>query len=189
MAGCTTAPKTEAGKDKLADNVDTTMTRLHQEDPSLQPFLDHSAAYVVFPRVGKGAFIVGGARGRGILYENGMAAGYADLTQASVGAQAGAQAYALVVAFENPTDVARFKTGKFTFAANSSAVALKSGAARTAKFQDGTVVFNYPLVGGMVEAAIGGQSLTYVPMEQDRANRTMDNNRMDRPATRPADMR
>jgi lipid-binding SYLF domain-containing protein len=113
---------------------------------------------------------VGGAYGRGIVYEGGAQVGWADLSEASVGAQVGGQQYALIVAFENKTDVDRFKSGKFTLGGNASAVALKSGVAKSTRFQDGTAVFVYPLAGGMVEATVAGKSLTYVPMTGDRAN-------------------
>ncbi len=162
-AGCETAPKTEAGKENLEATVEATLARLRVMDPSLQPFLDKSAGYVIFPSVGKGGLIVGGSYGRGIVYEGGVPIGYSDISQATVGAQVGAQKFAEVIAFETKLDLDRFKTGKFAFAANASAVAMKSGAGTSAKFQDGVAIFVEPIAGAMIEASVGGQSFTYQP--------------------------
>jgi hypothetical protein len=49
------------------------------------------------------------------------------------------------------------------FAASASAVALKAGAAASAKYEDGVAVFTKPRGGLMVEAAIGGQEFGFVP--------------------------
>jgi hypothetical protein len=56
--------------------------------------------------------------------------------------------------------VSLFKAGQFGFAADASAVMLKSGAATNANFVDGVAVVQ-PIGGVMVEAALGGQQFTY----------------------------
>ena len=48
-------------------------------------------SYALFPAVTKGGLVVGGARGQGVVYAQGRHVGYCDLTQGSVGAQAGAR--------------------------------------------------------------------------------------------------
>ncbi len=132
-------------------------------DPSLSTLLAKSPGYAIFPRVAKGAAGVGGSYGRGEVYENGNLTGYADITQATVGLQAGAQEFREVVVFETLQDVERFKAGKLALAANLSAVALKAGAAGSARYTDGVAVFVDPIGGLMFEAAIGGQQFTYQP--------------------------
>tara|TARA_R110002020_G_scaffold91560_2_gene222402 strand:- start:165883 stop:166413 length:531 start_codon:yes stop_codon:yes gene_type:complete len=129
--------------------------------PGLQDFFDDSAGYVLFPNVGKGGFIVGGASGNGVVYENGTAVGMADLKKLNIGLQAGGQAIIEVIFFETATDVARFKEGDFEFSAEASAVALKSGEAVNAKYKDGVAVFALPKAGLMADASVGGQKFTY----------------------------
>jgi lipid-binding SYLF domain-containing protein len=111
--------------------------------------------------VAKGGAIVGGAYGRGEVYEQGKMVGWADLTQATIGTQLGGQSFSELILFENKAALDNFKNGKLKFAANASAVAMKSGAADSAKYTDGLLVFVEPIAGLMVEAAVGGQSFSY----------------------------
>lgn len=133
-------------------------------DPSLSTFMQNSAGYAVFPNVGKGGFIVGGARGKGLLYEKGAVSGRTTMTQASIGAQAGGQNFAEIILFENPTAVADFKNGNFALGADVSAVAASQGAAKSAKFTRGVAVFTLPKSGLMVQASVGGQKFNYEPL-------------------------
>ncbi|WP_228236426.1 hypothetical protein [Allomuricauda sp. M10] len=149
-------------KDKkiMADAV-TAKAKLLETDSGLERFFDKSAGYVIFPNVGKGGFIIGGAAGNGVVYENGNAIGMADLKKLNIGLQAGGQAIIEVIFFETDTDLQRFTEGKFEFAAETSAVALKSGIAFNAKYKDGVAVFALPKAGLMADASVGGQKFGY----------------------------
>ena len=58
-------------------------------DPQFEAFAKKGYGFAFFPEITKGGFVVGGARGQGVVYEKGQHIGYADLTQMSVGFQAG----------------------------------------------------------------------------------------------------
>jgi lipid-binding SYLF domain-containing protein len=133
-------------------------------DAGMARFFNGASGYAVFPSVGKGGFIVGGARGTGILFEKGKAVGKTSLSQMSVGAQVGGQAYAEVIFFETPASLAQFKRGDFAFSAQMSAVALKSGASANAKYTGGVAVFTQAKGGLMLEMSVGGQKFTYEPL-------------------------
>ena len=165
LLGCSTEPKTEEAKASLHDEVQATLKDFTREDAGFQKFLDRGVGYVVFPSVGKGGLGVGGAYGHGEVYQNGKMIGYADLTQASIGLQAGGQAYSEVIVFENEEALNKFKNNKLEFAANASAVALKAGAAAAARFENGIAVFTKPKGGLMFEASIGGQKFNFKPAE------------------------
>lgn len=130
-------------------------------DPSMDDLFTKSAGYVVFPNVGKGAAGVGGAAGKGTVYEHGVPVGTAQMVQVTVGAQAGGQAYREIIFFENKEALDRFMNNKFEFSGQASAVAVKSGAAADAQYRDGVKVFSQEKGGLMVEASLGGQKFTY----------------------------
>jgi lipid-binding SYLF domain-containing protein len=161
LSACSTAPTSEVKKVALDQESQATINRLSAQDPSLRSFLDKAHGYVVFPSIGKGGIGVGGAYGRGIVYERGAIVGYADVTQATIGLQLGGQSYSQIIAFEDKATFDAFKTGNFAFAANASAVAVKTGAAAATNFQNGTAVFTQSEAGLMGEAAVGGQRFTY----------------------------
>ena len=126
-------------------NADTTLEEakdavkvLKQADPGLQKkFFDHAAGYAIFPSVGKGGLVVGGAGGSGYLFQNGKAVGKVTLSQVTIGAQVGGQAYYEIIFFETAETLAAFKKGEWTMAAQVSAVALSSGASADASTRKG----------------------------------------------------
>jgi len=130
-------------------------------DSTLATFFANSSGYAIFPDVGKGGFIVGGARGKGIVYEKGKPIGRATMTQASIGAQAGGQTFAEVIFFETPAALSDFKNGKFEMSAEVSAVAAAEGASQAAKYKRGVAVFTLPIKGLMVSASVGGQKFKF----------------------------
>jgi lipid-binding SYLF domain-containing protein len=163
LGACATAPVSVEGKADIEKDAATALAAAKTADPTLGPVFNSSAGYAVFPTVGKAAAGFGGAYGRGVLYERGRAVGYCDLTQATVGMQLGGQTYTQIIAFETKEAVEAFKQGNFTFAAQATAVALKSGAGANAKYKDGVAVFTMDEAGLMYEAAVGGQKFSYQP--------------------------
>lgn len=163
IVGCQTEPRSESGRKDLLDNAQNALKTMKHTDPSLDHFLGKSYGYVIFPEVGKGGFIAGGAYGRGVVYEQGNWIGYADISQATIGLQAGGQTFRELIVFESKADLDRFTAGKLAFAANVSAVVLKSGAGDSARYTDGVAVFAEPIGGLMAEASIGGQQFTFRP--------------------------
>jgi len=163
LPGCSTAPKSAAKKADLHADVLTAISTFKGADPSMQEFFDNAVGYAVFPSVGKGGIGIGGAYGKGELYEGGEVVGYCDLTQGTIGFQLGGQVYSEIVFFETPATLAEFKTGNVEFSAQASAVAATAGAAAKADYDHGVAVFIHSRGGLMYEASIGGQGFSYVP--------------------------
>jgi lipid-binding SYLF domain-containing protein len=161
MTGCATAPPTKEGKVDIREDTAAALTKAQAYDPTLTPVLNAAAGYAVFPSIGKGGAVVGGAYGKGVLYVSGKAVGYCDLSQASIGAQLGGQSYTEIICFADAESVARFQQGKFRFDAQATAVALKSGAGANAKYREGVAVFTMDETGLMAEAVVGGQEFSY----------------------------
>jgi lipid-binding SYLF domain-containing protein len=161
LAACATAPATVEGKADLRHSSAEALSQAQANDPSLQTVIRKSAGYAVFPEIGKGAVGIGGAYGKGDLYQNGAVVGYCDMTQGSIGLALGGQSYSEILVFETPAAVETFKNGNFRFDAQATAVALKSGAGANAKFVGGVAVFTMDEAGLMFEASIGGQKFSY----------------------------
>ncbi len=160
---CSTAPRTPEGKTELEQKAQAAVSRAKSNDATLGDVLRRCPGYAVFPTIGKGGVGVGGAYGKGVLYESGAMVGYCDMTQGTVGLQLGGQTYTEIIAFQSREALDRFKGGKFSFEAQATAVALKSGAAANASFTNNVAVFTTDEAGLMVEASIGGQGFSYQP--------------------------
>jgi lipid-binding SYLF domain-containing protein len=163
LVSCATAPSSRSERDALVAEATSALQQMRAEDPGVAALVQRGYGYAMFPSVTKGGLVVGGARGQGVAYEQGRLVGYCDLTQGSVGLQAGAQTFSELLVFENKSALDRFRAGSLNFAADASAVVLKTGVATNAEFVDGVAVVVRPIGGVMVEASVGGQQFTYQP--------------------------
>jgi lipid-binding SYLF domain-containing protein len=162
--GCgSTQPGTETEKDAFNKETEAAIERLKAKDPGIRQWFDEkSYGYAVFPGIGKGGLIIGGAHGRGQVYEQGKHIGYAEVTQGTIGAQAGGQSYIEVIFFEDETALKAFKEGNWEMGAHVSAVAVEKGASSGADYTKGVCVFTLASGGLMAEASVGGQKFKYV---------------------------
>ena len=169
-----------SGTASFADDFSDTVS-LFQNSSQSTSFFRNSYGYAVFPTVGEGGFVVAGGHGTGRVYVQGRHVGDASMTQVSVGAQAGGQAYSQIVFFQNRQAFNRFTSGKFEFTADASAVAVTASADASAGtkgasasmgtnknkagtmggYRNGMAVFTIVKGGAMLQAAIGGQKFSY----------------------------
>lgn len=167
LAGCSDyreETNTQAVNETVHQRSPGTVAVFRSADPTLNKYFDSAYAYAVFPEIAKGAAGVGAANGTGSVYQGGVLVGYAEMTQVTLGAQVGGQTYRELVFFQNAEAFNKFKRGGTKFAANASAVIVKSGAAATNDYREGVAVFVMPMGGAMLEAAIGGQEFTFRPL-------------------------
>jgi len=162
--GCAKAQKRAEDRQNLAQSAEATLQEMTARDPGLHVVLDKAAGYAVFPEVGKGGVIVGGAFGRGVLYERGRMIGYVKVQQASLGAQLGGKTFAELLVLRSPADVEKIRAGDFSLGADASVVALTAGAAASGTLDRGTTVFVMMRGGAMVDVSVSGQRITFVPM-------------------------
>ena len=150
-------------------------------------FFHDCYAYAVFPTIGEGGLIVGGARGTGRVYVHDRPVGDTTMTQLSIGFQAGGEAYSEIIFFETKRDFAEFQSGKFEFNASASAIAItasasasigtdraSSQASRGTKdattngdYQTGMAVFTIAKGGLMYAANIAGEKFSYRALSAD----------------------
>jgi len=131
--------------------------------PELAIFFEQADGYAVFPNVAKGGFGVGGAVGKGQVFQQGQLVGSTSLKQLSIGFQFGGQAFSEIIFFKSELDTKRFMEGNFEFGAQASAVLVKQGVSVDSAYSDGTAVFTIAKGGLMYEASIGGQKFSFVP--------------------------
>lgn len=168
LAACASkhAP-TGAKREALIQEAEATITLFKDKDPDIKRFFDNSYGYAVFPTVAKGAAGVGGANGKGIVYEQGEAVGYATVSQATIGLQLGGQTYREVIFFKDRVDFVQFRQGNFEFDAQASAVAATAGASADADYDKGVAIFTMARGGLMYEASIGGQKFTFATLNEE----------------------
>ena len=163
-----------------ADDYSDTISLFKNAGESAK-FLNTAYGYAVFPTIGKGGVGLGGAFGKGRVYERGKYIGDASMTQLTIGLQLGGQAYSEIIFFEDQRALKDFTGGNFEFGADASVVAItaaagakasttgtsagasggKKDAATAGKYQKGMATFTVAKGGLMYEASIGGQKFSY----------------------------
>ena len=148
-------------KDKKASDKTIKALNKFKKISSLKTYFKKARGYAVFPNVGKGGIGIGGARGKGEVFEKGKVIGSTSLTQVSIGFQLGGQAFSQIIFFKDKKSLERFTEGNFEFGASASAALISEGANASADYSDGVAVLTYSKGGLMYEASIGGQKFSY----------------------------
>jgi len=171
-----------------AEKIDDTVDNFKKAQVA-KPYFESSYGYAVFPTIGKGAVGVGGAGGKGQVYERGRYVGDSTMVQLSVGLQLGGQAYSQIVFFENKAAFDEFTREGFEFNADASAVALTLGAnaeagtkgvsaaasttketgIAVAKYNKGMAVLTLAKGGLMYEVSLAGQKYSFKPSAERQA--------------------
>lgn len=151
--------------EELHEKAQAAKTQMLDKDPDMQRFFDSAVAYVIIPTVGKAGFGIGGARGKGLLYEGGEATAIVTLSQLSIGFQWGGQAYSEYIFFKDDVALTDFKRGNYELGAQASAVAVTAGASADADYSGGVAIFTQAKGGLMYEASVGGQKFKVEPKE------------------------
>jgi lipid-binding SYLF domain-containing protein len=169
----------------LADEFDDTREVFEKAGES-QAYFENAYGYALFPTIGKAGLGIGGAHGKGRVYAQGKQTGTTNMTQVTIGWQAGGQAYSQVIFFENQTAYHSFISGNFEFSAQATAVAITAGAGAQANtgggssagvsggkndastaslgYRKGMAIFTVAKGGLMYEASLGGQKYNYKPL-------------------------
>ncbi len=154
--GCSTAPKQKDQAKVVADSQSATRWFTNNVR-GLDAQLDNSAGYICYPGIGQyGTLIMGGKFGRGVVNDsNRRQVGWAYINTVSAGLQVGAQAYKMLVVFEDAATMRRFQENKLTGNVGATLVAAEAGAAGAASFTDGVAVYQGGQTGLMAGASVG----------------------------------
>jgi lipid-binding SYLF domain-containing protein len=155
-------------------------------NPAASPYFGSAYGYAVLPTIGKGGVGVGGARGKGQVYQGGGVTGFVTMTQLSIGLQLGGQAYSQIIFLEDKRAYDDFTSGNFEFSADASAVAITASAQASSgttgsgasagpggtagvqavtDYYKGMKIFTIAKGGLMYEAAIAGQKYKFTPLQ------------------------
>lgn len=162
LAACgSTKPTSDSDAKALNQECEAAMKTFKTEDPTIGKWFETAQGYAVFPSIGKGAIGIGGAYGKGQVYDQGKLVGYTTIKQGTIGLALGGQSFSEVIFFKDKTALSAFEEGNFQFAANASAVAAKSGAGATSDYSGGVKAFVLVKGGLMADASVGGQKFAY----------------------------
>ena len=159
--------------------------KFKEGDPGMKGWFAEAYGYAVFPSVGKGGIGVGGAHGKGLVYEQGKIIGKTSLTQLSIGFQLGGQAFSEVIFFKDKTALDDFTRGNFELGAQVSAVALKEGASANLAYSKGVAVMTATKGGLMYEAAVAGQKFSFESQDKKDAKKDAKKEAKQGSATEP----
>ena len=141
--------------------------------------------YALFPTIGKAGFLIGGAYGKGRVYEQGKHIGNTTMTQATVGFQLGGTGFSQVVFLQDKRALTEFINGNFEFGAEAQATAITAAAGVSANtagsyatasggknnastaggsYNKGMATFTIAKGGLMYEASVGGQKFSFTKL-------------------------
>lgn len=168
----------------MAGDYTDTITIFNKSD-AVKPFFNEAYGYAVFPAIGKGGFILGGAYGSGRVYKQEKISGTATLMEISVGFQLGGQVFREIIFFQDKRAYDEFTAGNFEFDGSASAVIITAavqaqastqgttagaslgpatGTQAKTSYTKGMAVFVHTLGGLMYELSIGGQKFSFIPI-------------------------
>lgn len=171
---------TPASADDYTETID-----IFLKSDAVKPFFNEAYGYAVFPTIGKGGFIVGGAYGAGRVYRQGDISGTATLFKVNIGFQLGGQAFREIIFFQDKRAYDEFTSEGFEFDGSLSAVVVTLGAQAQAgtqgttggasvgpasgtqaetSYTKGLAVFVHAIGGLMFEVSVGGQRFSFTPI-------------------------
>ena len=142
------------------------LANLFTNTPDAKVLADKAVAVLVFPRIVKGGFIIGGQFGDGALRKNGKSVAYYRSLAASYGFQAGIQAFGYVLFFMDDESVRYLNNSDgWELGVGPSLVVLDSGFGKnlsTTTLQKGVYDFIFDQTGLMAGMGIQGTKITKI---------------------------
>ncbi len=168
----------------VAANVEdySSTINVFKDSPAVQKFFKNCYGYAVFPTIGKAGWIIGGAFGKGQVYQGGKVTGKATVMEGSIGFQFGGEAFSEIIFFQDKRAYDEFTSGSFEFGATAQAVVITAGAQTKAgtsgasagasagpktgvqaetDYIKGMATFVHSKGGLMYEASVGGQKFKF----------------------------
>ena len=147
---------------ELISEAKTALEQMLEKAPKVKAEFNAAYGYAIFPEIKKAGIGIGGAGGKGVVYQGGAVTGQSKMSQASIGFQLGAQKYSELILFENKKAYDYFTGGKLKFNAEVNAVALDADAGGfDSPYQSGVKIYTMAQGGVMFSASVAGQKFTF----------------------------
>lgn len=164
-SACKTTPSQEADRTALVDRSSSTLEWFKSNVSGLSGQLRDAGGYVVFPDVGQAGFIVGGTSGRGVVFDaRGNQVGWARLSTGSIGLQAGARGFRMLMILQNEQAMNEFRNNRWSGTASAVAVAGGAGGSGLAEFRNGVAVYQGASSGLMAGVDVGLNNVRFEPL-------------------------
>ena len=141
-------------------SADAVMDRFYKQVKDAKEVVKRSKGLLIFPSVKKGALIVGGEYGKGVMRIGNKSVDYYRMISGSVGFQIGGQAKDVIIAFMTSDALKKFRNSKGWEAGvdgNVALVTLGAGeSAMTAMSKDPIVAFVFDVKGLIADMSLRG---------------------------------
>jgi lipid-binding SYLF domain-containing protein len=135
---------TAASPAEIDAEVDAALVRFYEEVPGAKDLAKKAKGILIFPKVIKAGFGVGGEYGEGALRIGGKSVGYYNTAAASIGLQVGVQARAEVLMFMTQEALERFRASDgWEVGVDGSVTVVNTGVAG----EIDTISFDAPVIG------------------------------------------
>jgi lipid-binding SYLF domain-containing protein len=151
---------------EISKNAQAALASLYATVPGAKALGAKAHAILVFPKVTKAGFGIGGQHGEGALFKGGKTVAYYETTGASFGLQAGAQTYGYAMFFMTDKALQSLdKADGFEVGVGPSVVVLDEGKAKTSTtttMKDDIYAFIFGQKGLMAGLGIQGNKISKI---------------------------
>ncbi|MBT2132796.1 lipid-binding SYLF domain-containing protein [Croceibacterium sp. LX-88] len=122
-----------ASASELSTDGKAALERLYAQSEKARKLGQEARAILVFPKIVKAGFVVGGQSGEGVLFIDGKPAGYYRISAASIGLQAGGQTFGYALFLMNDSAIGYLKENNgWAIGTGPNVVVVDEGAAAAA---------------------------------------------------------
>ncbi len=154
----------------IDSGVKLALEKLYESSTAAKELSKVAKGILVFPKVRKAGFIVGGQYGEGALLKDGKTVGYYSTAEASYGLQAGAQTFGYVLFFVTDSALENFEeSAGFEIGVGPTVVVVDEGLSKslsTTTLKDDIYAFFFGQKGLMAGISLKGSKITRITPEQ-----------------------
>jgi len=155
-----------AGAAEIERDVTRAMKQLYGSNPGARMLSQSARAVLVFPKIIKAGFVLGGQYGQGAMRERGYSVGYYSTAAASFGFEAGGTEFGYALFFMDDESLAYFKRSRgWEIGAGPTVVLVNEGIAKSLSsttLQKGVYAYFFNQKGLMAGASVQGSKITRI---------------------------